>query len=191
MLVGDGRFSKHFVDRVTGQGRPDGAVLRLSIPVLRHRRAHQALVLPAAAGSRARHACSSSSISMPCRFRCSAARCRAACKRVLMRAARRVLIRPLLAQDGRMVEAEQDAYERDPYAAGHELNPAVGAFQKLIVERWRRPSRTHSRTWPVNRSDRFRREPSWSPAPAAISVPTWSAVARLRPAGARPAAFGK
>jgi hypothetical protein len=57
---------------------------------------------------------------------------------LLMLAARRLLIRPLLAQDGRMVEAEQDAYEQDPYTAGHELNPAVGEFQKLIVEQWRR-----------------------------------------------------
>ena len=56
---------------------------------------------------------------------------------LLMLAARHLLIRPLLAQDGRMVEAEQQAYERDPRIAGYELNPAVGEFQKLIVGKWR------------------------------------------------------
>ena len=40
------------------------------------------------------------------------------------------LIRPLLAQDGRMVEAEQQAYERDPDVAGYELNPAVASSRR-------------------------------------------------------------
>jgi phenylpropionate dioxygenase-like ring-hydroxylating dioxygenase large terminal subunit len=56
---------------------------------------------------------------------------------LLMAAARRLLIRPLLAQDGRMVEAEQQAYERDSESAGAELNPAVSEFQTMIVGRWR------------------------------------------------------
>jgi hypothetical protein len=58
-------------------------------------------------------------------------------QQLLMLAARHLLIRPLLAQDGRMVEAEQQAYEREPQVAGHELNPAIGEFQKMIVGRWR------------------------------------------------------
>jgi hypothetical protein len=56
---------------------------------------------------------------------------------LLMAAARRLLIMPLLAQDGRMVEAEQLAYERDSQIAGTELNPAVAEFQKMIVGQWR------------------------------------------------------
>jgi hypothetical protein len=57
---------------------------------------------------------------------------------LLMRAARRLLIKPLLEQDGRMVEAEQLAYEADPSVAGYELNPAVAEFQQVIVRQWRR-----------------------------------------------------
>jgi len=57
--------------------------------------------------------------------------------RPLLRVARRVMIRPLLAQDGGMVAAEQEAYERDPRAPSIELNPVVLAFQDLIVAKWR------------------------------------------------------
>ena len=59
-----------------------------------------------------------------------------------------LLIRPLLMQDGAMVEAEQRAYEAKPEAPTIERNPAVIEFQKLIVENggaigaaWRRPNR--------------------------------------------------
>jgi phenylpropionate dioxygenase-like ring-hydroxylating dioxygenase large terminal subunit len=49
---------------------------------------------------------------------------------------KRLLIRPLLSQDGVAVEAEQEAYESCPDAPAVELNPAVGEFQKLIARRW-------------------------------------------------------
>jgi 4beta-methylsterol monooxygenase len=58
--------------------------------------------------------------------------------RPLLRISNRLLIRPLLLQDGAMVEAEQRAYEAKPDAPVTELNPAVIEFQKLIVEEWRR-----------------------------------------------------
>jgi len=58
--------------------------------------------------------------------------------RPLLRISNRLLIRPLLMQDGAMVEAEQSAYEAKPDASAIELNPAVIEFQKLIIEEWRR-----------------------------------------------------
>lgn len=56
----------------------------------------------------------------------------------LLRLSNRFLIRPLLLQDGAMVEAEQRAYEAKPDAPATELNPVVIEFQKLIIEKWRR-----------------------------------------------------
>jgi nitrite reductase/ring-hydroxylating ferredoxin subunit len=47
-----------------------------------------------------------------------------------------VLIRPLLSEDGVAVEAEQEAYESSAGAPFIEFNPAVNMFQKLIVRRW-------------------------------------------------------
>lgn len=58
--------------------------------------------------------------------------------RPLLGLSNRLLIRPLLMQDGAMVEAEQRAYETKPDAPITELNPAVIEFQRLIVEEWRR-----------------------------------------------------
>ena len=49
-----------------------------------------------------------------------------------------LMIRPLLMQDGAMVEAEQRAYETQPGAPAIELNPVVIEFQRLIVAEWRR-----------------------------------------------------
>lgn len=54
----------------------------------------------------------------------------------LLRAANRVLIGPLLSEDGVAVEAEQEAYENSSGAAFIEFNPAVTMFQKLIARRW-------------------------------------------------------
>jgi hypothetical protein len=48
------------------------------------------------------------------------------------------MIRPLLMQDGAMVEAEQRAYETQPEAPAIELNPVVIEFQRLIIAEWRR-----------------------------------------------------
>jgi phenylpropionate dioxygenase-like ring-hydroxylating dioxygenase large terminal subunit len=49
----------------------------------------------------------------------------------------RLMIRPLLMQDGVMVEAEQRAYEAQPDAPAIELNPVVIEFQRLIIAEWR------------------------------------------------------
>ena len=57
--------------------------------------------------------------------------------RPILRISRRVLIGPLLAQDGDMVQEEQRAYEEAPDAPAMELNPVVIEFQKLIVAKWR------------------------------------------------------
>jgi phenylpropionate dioxygenase-like ring-hydroxylating dioxygenase large terminal subunit len=53
-----------------------------------------------------------------------------------LRVANRLLIRPLLSEDGVVVEAEQEAYETSAGAPFIEFNPAVTMFQKLIVRRW-------------------------------------------------------
>lgn len=60
--------------------------------------------------------------------------------RVLMtpflKIANRMLIRPLLSQDGFAVEAEQRGYERYFDAPLAELNPAVNLFQEVTVRKW-------------------------------------------------------
>lgn len=53
-----------------------------------------------------------------------------------LKAANRLLIKPLLSQDGVAVEAEQEAYETFSGGPAIEFNPAVTMFQKLIVRRW-------------------------------------------------------
>ncbi len=53
-----------------------------------------------------------------------------------LKAANRLLIAPLLSEDGIAVEAEQEAYENSLGAVGIEFNPAVTLFQKLIARRW-------------------------------------------------------
>ncbi len=136
VLVGDGRFSKHFVDRA--RVGVDHMELCFDYPYQRSDTGghikHWCFLLPLdLRTTRAFFIFYFDAVQIPLLRRPMPRRLQG----VLMLAARRVLIRPLLAQDGLMVEAEQDAYERDPYGAGHELNPAVGAFQKLIIERWR------------------------------------------------------
>jgi hypothetical protein len=54
----------------------------------------------------------------------------------VLKIANKVLIGPLLSQDGFAVEAEQEAHERHWDAPLAELNPAVGLFQQLIIRRW-------------------------------------------------------
>jgi hypothetical protein len=51
-------------------------------------------------------------------------------------ASNRVLIRPLLAQDGVAVEAEQEGWEKHWGAPIAELSPAVHAFQALTIRKW-------------------------------------------------------
>jgi hypothetical protein len=56
--------------------------------------------------------------------------------RPLLRIANRVLIKPLLAQDGFAVEAEQAGYEKHYDAPMIEINPAVAMFQDLAIRKW-------------------------------------------------------
>jgi 4beta-methylsterol monooxygenase len=56
--------------------------------------------------------------------------------RLVLRIANRLMIRPLLSQDGMAVEAEQSAYERHFEAPIAELNPAVHLFQELTIRKW-------------------------------------------------------
>lgn len=50
--------------------------------------------------------------------------------------ANRILMRPLLEEDGEAVEAEQVGYERHFDAPIAELNPAVHEFQRLTIRKW-------------------------------------------------------
>ena len=54
----------------------------------------------------------------------------------LLRVANRLLVAPLLRQDGAAVEAEQQAYERHHALPVPDLNPAVALFQQLTVRKW-------------------------------------------------------
>lgn len=54
----------------------------------------------------------------------------------VLKIANRMLIGPLLREDGFAVQAEQAAYEQHWDAPLAELNPAVGLFQQLIIRRW-------------------------------------------------------
>jgi phenylpropionate dioxygenase-like ring-hydroxylating dioxygenase large terminal subunit len=56
----------------------------------------------------------------------------------LLAVANKVMIRPLLMQDGQMVEAEQAAFEKYSITHAIELNPAVHAFQRLMIAQWQR-----------------------------------------------------
>jgi phenylpropionate dioxygenase-like ring-hydroxylating dioxygenase large terminal subunit len=53
-----------------------------------------------------------------------------------LKIANRALIRPLLSQDGWIIEEEQLAYEKHFDAPLAELNPAVNLFQDLTIRRW-------------------------------------------------------
>ena len=55
----------------------------------------------------------------------------------VLKISNRVLIGPLLTQDGVAVEAEQEGYERHWDAPPIEYNPAVRAFQNVTVRKWR------------------------------------------------------
>ena len=53
-----------------------------------------------------------------------------------MQIANQVLVKPLLAEDGDAVEAEQEGYETHWDAPLAELNPVVKAFQDVTVRKW-------------------------------------------------------
>ena len=65
--------------------------------------------------------------------------------KTVLTAANKVLIGPLLSQDGFAVEAEQEAYERSWDAPLAELNPAVGLFQQVIIRRWEEHLSRHAK----------------------------------------------
>lgn len=54
----------------------------------------------------------------------------------VLQLANKLLVGPLLSEDGWAVEAEQEGYERYYEAPIAELNPAVHEFQKLTVRKW-------------------------------------------------------
>ena len=56
----------------------------------------------------------------------------------LLAIANRLLIKPLLLEDGAMVEAEQAAFDTYSGTSTIELNPAVREFQRLMVAQWQR-----------------------------------------------------
>jgi hypothetical protein len=137
VLVGDGRFSKHFVDR--SRVKVDRMDLCFDYPYQRSdtggRIKHWCFLLPM--DGRTTHVYFLfyfDAVQIPLLSRPMPR----VLQQLLMLAARRLLIRPLLAQDGRMVEAEQQAYDRHADVPAYELNPAVGEFQKMIVRQWRR-----------------------------------------------------
>ena len=55
----------------------------------------------------------------------------------VLKISNRMLIGPLLSQDGVAVEAEQQGYERHWDAPPFEFNPVVKAFQDVTVRKWR------------------------------------------------------
>jgi hypothetical protein len=56
--------------------------------------------------------------------------------RPFLRLSNRLLVAPLLSEDGVAVEAEQEGYEAHWDAPVAEMNPAVNAFQALTVRKW-------------------------------------------------------
>jgi hypothetical protein len=57
-------------------------------------------------------------------------------RHVVMPIARKILVRPLLAEDGVAVEAEQEGWEKHFEQPIAELNPAIHEFQKLTIRKW-------------------------------------------------------
>ncbi len=57
-------------------------------------------------------------------------------RRVVMPIAGKILVEPLLAEDGIAVEAEQEGYNRHYQEPIAELNPAVLQFQQLTIRKW-------------------------------------------------------
>jgi phenylpropionate dioxygenase-like ring-hydroxylating dioxygenase large terminal subunit len=154
VLVGDGRFSKHFVDRK--KVNVNSMDLCFDYPYQRSdtggRIKHWLFILPVnERKTRAFFVFYFDALKIPL----TGVALPAALMRPLMRAARHLVIGPLLEQDGDMVEAEQDAYDSAPDAPYVELNPVVLEFQKLIIARWR---------------EHLARETPAAPVPAAHSV---------------------
>ena len=56
--------------------------------------------------------------------------------RAIMAASKRLLVKPLLEEDGVAVEAEQEAWRKHYQQPIAELNPAVHQFQQLTIRKW-------------------------------------------------------
>ena len=56
--------------------------------------------------------------------------------RIIMAASKRLLVAPLLSEDGFAVEAEQDAWAKHYDQPIAELNPVVHQFQQLTIRKW-------------------------------------------------------
>jgi hypothetical protein len=53
-----------------------------------------------------------------------------------MAASKRLVVRPLLLEDGFAVEAEQEAWKKHYEQPIFELNPVVHQFQQLTIRKW-------------------------------------------------------
>ena len=135
VLVGDGRFSRHFVDR--SKVNVNKMELCFDYPYqwsnTGDRIKHWCFVLPLdERTTRVFFLFYFDALRIP-GTRVSIPRW---LMKPLLHIANKVMIRPLLEQDGDMVEAEQKAYEANGGGSAVELNPAVIEFQKLMVSKW-------------------------------------------------------
>lgn len=135
VVVGDGRFSKLFVDRK--RARTDRMDLAFDYPYqcsnTGDRIKHWCFLLPIdERTTRVFFLFYFDALKIPF----TPLRIPRAVMTPFLQAANRLLIRPLLSEDGIAVEAEQDAYEISNGAPFIEFNPAVTMFQKLIARRW-------------------------------------------------------
>ena len=135
VLVGDGRFSKLFVDRK--RVRTDRMELAFDYPYqwsnTGARIKHWCFLLPIdERTTRVFFLFYFDGLKIPF----TPVRIPRAVMTPFLRAANHLLIRPLLREDGVAVEAEQNAYEISGGAPFIEFNPAVTMFQKLIARRW-------------------------------------------------------
>jgi phenylpropionate dioxygenase-like ring-hydroxylating dioxygenase large terminal subunit len=58
------------------------------------------------------------------------------CAQLFLNVAKKLMIAPLVQEDGRAVEAEQEAVDSIPDARFVELNPVTSLVQEMIVRRW-------------------------------------------------------
>lgn len=135
VIVGDGRFSKLFVDRK--RVRTDRMDLAFEYPYQRSNTGdkikHWCFFLPIDVHTtRAFFLFYFDGLKVPF----TSFRIPRAVMYPFLRIANWMLIEPLLREDGVAVEAEQMAYERFAHGPALEFNPAVTMFQKLIVRRW-------------------------------------------------------
>jgi hypothetical protein len=135
VVVGDGRFSKFFVDR--NRVRTDRMELAFEYPYqwsnTGDRIKHWCFLLPIdERTTRAFFLFYFDALKVPF----TPFRIPRAVMTPFLKVANRLLIKPLLREDGIAVEAEQEAYEISGGAPAIEFNPAVNLFQKLIARRW-------------------------------------------------------